>query len=104
MRRDVCEYRVPNGALFSIIQNLNKEQSKAASRRSTGFDRVITLDHHVIKSSCAVRFFRFNSSLVAKIGMISTWSSVCWKCLSVSVKARVTGKERDVLLPVLKAL
>lgn len=102
MRRDVCEYRVPNGALFSIIQNLNKEQSKAASRRSTGFDCVITLES--VKSSCAVRFFRFNSSLVAKIGMISTWSSVCWKCLSVSVEARVAGKERDVLLPVLKAL
>lgn len=88
--------------MFSIIQNLNKEQSNVVSRRGTGFDRVITLES--VKSSCAVRFFRFNSSLVTKIGMISTWSSISWKRLFVSVKARVAGKEVNVLLPVLKAL
>lgn len=100
MRRDFCKYRIPNGALFSIIHNLNKEQSKVVSRRGTEFDRVITLES--VKSSCTV--FRFNSCLVAKIEMISTWSSICWKCLFVSVNARVTGKEVNVLLPVLKAL
>lgn len=87
---------------FLLNRTSNKEQSKVVSRRGTGFDRVITLES--VKSSCAVRFFRFNSSLVAKIRMISTWSSISWKCLFVSVKARVAGKEVNVLLPVLKAL
>lgn len=38
MRRDFCECKITNGALFSIIRDLSEEQSKVVSERGTWFD------------------------------------------------------------------